>query len=172
MDARTGRSRAVRVVVDVRARALGDAAVIWEALALLDRLGVRGRRARPEPEQADEQREDAGDARAGSRGCSRRSNRLVRVTGRARRSGRVARGPIARCWFERAPGFARGRGIFSGNGPAVGVFFFHARTRSASPLHQSQAVFASLVENHEIRRWENHRGDKSRQSVLIGETGR
>lgn len=169
-------ARAVRVVVDERARALGDAAVDLGGVLALARPPqiVRGRRARPEPEQADEQQEGreatrAPGPRAGHAGrtasCAKHGRAAVGGGSRAARSLVVG--------LNVRPGFARGRGIFSGNGSAVGVFFFPARTRSTSPLHQSQAVFASLVEK--IMKsvvGKIDRGDRSRQSVLIGETGR
>lgn len=82
-------ARAVRVVVDERARALGDAAVDLGGVLALARppQTVRGRRARPEPEQADEQQEGREATRApGPRAVHAGRTASCAKHGRARRS--------------------------------------------------------------------------------------
>ena len=94
---RTAIARVVRVVGHERARALGDAAVDLGGVLALARPPqiVRGRRARPEPEQADEQQEGreatrAPGPRAGraGRSASCAKHRLARRSG----AGRARRG--------------------------------------------------------------------------------
>ena len=176
-------ARAVRVVVDERARALGDAAVDLGGVLALARPPqiVRGRRARPEPEQADEQQEGreatrAPGPRAGHAGrtasCAKHGRAAVGGGSRGGRR-RVARGPIARCWFERAPGVRARSWDFFRERLCRGRFFLSRQDEIYEPSPPVTGRLCVLVEK--IMKsvvGKIDRGDRSRQSVLIGEIGR
>ena len=153
-------ARVVRVVGHERARALGDAAVDLGGVLALARPPqiVRGRRARPEPEQADEQQE----GREATRAPAPRAGRAGRSAScakhrRARGSGAGRRGAVARCWFECAPGRSRDDVGFSPGRNGSGWAFFSfppGRDLRISPPVTGR-LRVPRGKNPGIRRWKN-----------------